>query len=123
MMDLFDRWPSYAERGTGYSLDRAQIVWFFDQFMPSDGDPSDPYLFPLAAQDLAGLPPALVMTAEFDPLRDEGIAYAEKLARDGVAVEHLHADDQMHGFLMLTGVVSRAGQLADRVADALATRV
>ena len=59
------------------------------------------------------------MTAEFDPLRDEGVAYAERLAQDGVAVEHLHADDQMHGFLLLSRAVDRAGRLVDRLADAL----
>ena len=60
------------------------------------------------------------MTAEFDPLRDEGIAYAERLAAAGVAVEHLHVPDQMHGFLMVDRVIRRAGELIDRLADALA---
>jgi acetyl esterase len=84
------------------------------------GERSDPYLFPLTAADLSGLPPALVMTAEFDPLRDEGIAYAERLAAAGVPVEHVHAADQMHGFLLLDRAIARAGELTDRLADALA---
>ena len=91
---------------------------------PADFDPADPYrdpyLFPLGAPDLAGLPPALVMTAEFDPLRDEGIAYAERLTAAGVPVEHLHADDQMHGFLLVDRAIARAGELIDHLADALA---
>ena len=62
------------------------------------------------------------MTAEFDPLRDEGVAYAERLAAAGVAVEHVHADDQMHGFLLLDRAIDRAGELIDRLADALAAR-
>jgi acetyl esterase len=120
--DLPGRWPSYQERGTGYTLDRQLMSWFFEQYLPAGHDPQDQYLLPLAAPnlDLSGLPPALLMTAEFDPLRDEGIAYAERLAAASVAVEHLHAEDQMHGFLMLDRAIVRAGQLIDHLADALA---
>jgi acetyl esterase len=125
-VDLPGRWPSHAERGTGYTLDSGLVKWSLDQYLPPDFDPTDPYrdpyLFPLAAPDLSGLPPALVMTAEFDPLRDEGIAYAERLTAAGVQVEHVHAEDQMHGFLMVDRAVARAGQLIDRLADALAAR-
>lgn len=120
LLDMPDRWPSYRERGSGYMLDRAQLEWYLGHYLPAGCDREDPYLFPLAARDLAGLPPALVMTAEFDPLRDGGIAYAEKLAEHGVAVERLHAEDQMHGFLLLSRVVAKAGELVDRAADALA---
>jgi acetyl esterase len=118
--DCFGRWPSYAARANGYTLDRDQLAWFFAHFMPTAGSADDPSLFPLVARDLSGLPPALVMTAEFDPLRDEGVAYAERLAKAGVRVEHLHADDQMHGFLMLGRAVARAERLVERTADALA---
>jgi len=121
LMDALDIRPSRSERGRGYILDSDQVRWFLDNYLPVDCDPADPYLFPLASRDLSGLPPALVMTAEFDPLRDEGVEYAEKLAQAGVTVEHLHADDQMHGFLMLSRAVARAGQLVDHVADALAS--
>lgn len=120
-MDVVDSWPSHGTRGSGYILDREQLRWFLDNAIPAEFDTADPYLFALASSDLSGLPPALVMTAEFDPLRDEGIAYAEKLAQAGVEVEHLHADDQMHGFLLLSRAVDRAGQLVDRLADALAS--
>ena len=118
--DMCDRWPSYEERGTGYTLDGEFARWSLRNYLPDDHDPSDPYLLPLAAGDLSGLPRTLLMTAEFDPLRDEGIAYARRLQAAGVAVEHVHIEDQMHGFLLLDRVVARAGELIDRLADALA---
>jgi acetyl esterase len=119
--DAPGRWPSYTERGSGYTLDRQSLSWFMEHYLGADGQrrAPDQYLFPLAAADLGGLPPALVMTAEFDPLRDEGIAYAERLAAAGVEVEHLHAADQMHGFLLLDRAIARAGELIDHLADAL----
>jgi acetyl esterase len=117
--DQFDRWPSYRERGTGYTLTRDELEWYFGHYLPGGADPDDPYLFPLAAEDLHGLPPTLVMTAEFDPLRDEGIAYAEKLAAAGIAVRHVHAADQMHGFLLLERIIPRAGALLEVLAGAL----
>jgi acetyl esterase len=124
--DVPGRWPSHEQRGTGYTLDGPLLRWFFAQNVPPSHDPADPYrdpyLFPLAAPDLAGLPPALVMTAEFDPLRDEGVAYAQRLAAAGVAVEHVHAEDQPHGFLLLDRAIDRAGALIDHLADALAAR-
>ena len=118
--DEFDRWPSYSERGSGYILDRALLRWYFDHFLPDGSSPEVPYLVPLAAEDLSGLPQTLILTAEFDPLRDEGIEYARRLDDAGVAVEHVHVPDQMHGFLLLGRVIPRAGALVDRVADSLA---
>jgi acetyl esterase len=118
--DRIDRWPSYAERGTGYILDRELMRWYFGHYLAEGARTEDPYLYPLAADDLSGLPPALVLTAEFDPLHDEGVAYAKRLADAGVAVEHVHASDQMHGFLLLGRVVASAGSLIDRTADSLA---
>lgn len=122
LMDSGDRWPSRGEYGSGYTLDIQQVRWFLDNYMPPKCDPADPYLFPIVNRDLSGLPPTLVMTAEFDPLRDEGISYAQKLSQAGVIVEHLHAADQMHGFLLLSRAVDRAGQLVAYLADALASQ-
>ncbi len=122
MTDVFDNHPSYRERGTGYALDRELMRWYLNHYLPPEWDPRDRYLYPLTADSLAGLPPAVVMTAEFDPLRDEGVAYARKLAADGVSVRHVHAEDQMHGFLMMDRAVRRAGELIDFLADALAAQ-
>jgi acetyl esterase len=118
--DLFDRWPSCRERGTGYTLDREFALWAFRNYAPSFDALKDPYLVPLAASDLSGLPSTFMMTAEFDPLRDEGVAYAQRLMAAGVEVEHVHVEDQMHGFLLLDRAVVKAGVLIDRLADAIA---
>jgi acetyl esterase len=120
--DMCDRWPSYQERGDGYILDAELARWFVGNYMPVGHDPADPYLFPLAADDLNGVVPTFIVTAEFDPFRDEGIAYAQKLAAAGVMVEHVHVEDQMHGFLLLDRAIGKAGTLIDRFADMLSCR-
>jgi acetyl esterase len=122
MTDGHGRLPSRQERRTGYTLDEESLLWFMGNYLPAGARAEDPYLFPLSAPDLSCLAPAFVMTAEFDPLRDEGIAYAERLAAAGVPVEHLHVEDQMHGFLLLDRAVARAGVLIDRLADALSAQ-
>ena len=70
----------------GYYLTRADVIWFWEQYLRNDADASDPYAVPLQAPELAGLPPALVITAEFDPLRDEGEQYAHRMREHGVPV-------------------------------------
>ncbi len=120
--DRFDRWPSYRERGEGYILDRRLMEWYYGHCLPAGAREPPPYFVPLDVEDLSGLPPTLILTAEFDPLRDEGREYARRLAAAGVPVEHVHAARQMHGFLLLGRVVPEAARLVDRVGDALAAR-
>lgn len=121
LTDLGEDWPSYHERGTGYVLDAELVRWYAGKYVPEGHDPNDPYLFPLNSQDLTGLAPTVLLTAEFDPLRDGGIAYLKRLAAAGVAVEHIHAEDQIHGFLLLDRVVSKAAKLIDQLADVLSS--
>jgi acetyl esterase len=95
---------SYLANAEGYLLEREQMQWFFDCY--TDGgkfDAADPSISPLRAADLHGLPPALVLTAEYDPLRDEGEAYAAKLRDAGVVVEQRRYDGLIHGFFGLSG--------------------
>ena len=87
--------PSYTENADGYVLTTALMHWFWDHYCDVD-QRSDPKASPLRAPDLRGLPPAMIVTCEFDPLRDEGDAYARALAAAGVSVEHLQAQGQTH---------------------------
>jgi acetyl esterase len=123
--DLTSSLPSYVENGTGYLLEAATIVWFYDHYL--DGaDPRHADASPLFVDDLAGLPPALVLTAEFDPLRDEGEAYAERMRDAGVAVTTSRYDGMIHGFYGLDSIFDTSKQAtAETVAalrDALDTR-
>lgn len=117
---MYDETASYDELATGYSLNRDFMHWFLDHYIDARTDRDDPYLFPSRAADLGSLPPALVLTAEFDPLRDEGAEYAEKLRSAGVAAEHWHLENQMHGFLMQDRAIARASETIDNVGRWLA---
>ena len=98
--DPFGDHRSRAENATGYFLDQPTMEWFFTHYVGSVADlrDDDPRVSPMRGT-LAGLAPALVVTAEFDPLRDEGEAYAARLAEAGVAVDVVRYDGMIHGFL------------------------
>ncbi len=92
---------SMTEFADGYLLTRADMVWVWAQYLTGDADHSNPYACPAAAKDLTGLPRATVITAEFDPLRDEGEAYAQRLQEARVPVVCTRYKDVTHGFMSL----------------------
>ena len=114
--DLTRSHPSVQENGEGYLLTAKGMEWFNDHYLGPDGDPKDPHASPLFAEDLSGLPPALVVTCEYDPLRDEGEAYAARLRDAGVPVELRRYDGQIHGFITLRMVVEEGGAALDDIA-------
>ena len=116
--DLTASLPSHVENGTGYLLDEGTMRYFLGCYL-GDGDPRDPDASPLFADDLSGLPPALVLTAGFDPLRDEGEAYAERLREAGVAVVTSRYDGMIHGFYGLDNLVDEARRATDETTTAL----
>ena len=99
---------SFRERGSGYIFGAADMAWFWDQYLPDPERRVDPDASPLRSDDLAGIAPAYVAIAEYDPLRDEGIAYAERLRAAGVPVTLRRYEDQMHGFALMIGVLDVA---------------
>jgi len=114
----FER-ASYRENAEGYLLTRDVMQWFWDQYVPESTRRHDPYAAPLRAPDLSGLPPALVVTAEYDPLRDEGEAYARRLEEAGVRVRCRHYPGMIHGFLSFADVVDQGKEAVAEAGTAL----
>jgi len=106
--DMAFRSESYISNGQGYFLTKDMMAWFGDQYMPKGHDVEDPLLSPLYAEDLSGLPPATVITAEYDPLRDEGEAYGKRLQEAGVPTKIVRYDGMFHGFFSMNGAVDQA---------------
>ena len=114
-VDVLDESPSFIEHGDGYVLTRDIMDWFISHYRP---DPFDWRASPLLAESLAGVAPALVITAEYDPLRDQGIAYARRLQAEGVAVTHTNYDGMVHAFFQLGPLVDAAKQAVSQIAAA-----
>jgi cation diffusion facilitator CzcD-associated flavoprotein CzcO/acetyl esterase/lipase len=110
---------SYLEPANQLIVGRETMAWFWDHYLPDPSRRTDPDASPLRATTLAGVAPALILTAEHDPLRDEGEAYAKRLAEFGVRVEHERFDGQMHGFFQLVGLLPGSAAGLDYVAEAI----
>jgi acetyl esterase len=102
--------PSYRENADSYGLTRDTMIWFWDHYLTDPSEAALPYVSPLRARDLSGLPPALVVTAEYDPLRDEGEHYAEKLRTAGTPAITSRWDGMNHGFFFWVGRVDKAAE-------------
>lgn len=110
---------SYDENAEGYILERETIEWFRQQYVKNPIHGRNAYFAPLLADDLSDVPPATIVTAGFDPLRDEGVAYADRLETAGVEVRHEHYEEMVHAFVQLTGLVDAADDALEMLAGEL----
>ena len=111
--------PSLERLAAVPPIPRPTIQWFQEQYLPGPDAARDWRASPLLAPDVAGTAPALVVTAGFDPLQDEGADYAARLEQAGVPVQHRHFPGQIHGFLTMGRVVPQTAVLLDEAAAAL----
>ncbi|MBV9664204.1 MAG: alpha/beta hydrolase, partial [Actinobacteria bacterium] len=109
---------SYVENAEGYLLTAGLMQWFWDHYT-DEPQRSDPLASPLRADNLGDLPPAVVVTSEFDPLRDEGVAYAEALEKSGTTVRHIAARGHIHTSLTAVGVVPSGAEYRAEMVEAL----
>ncbi len=118
----FDR-DSYTDPENQLMLSRASMIWFWDHYAPDAAQREHPEASPLRAEDLSGLPPAIVLTAGHDPLRDEGQAYAKRLEEAGVPVTFKNFPRQMHGFFTILRVLPGSASGLDFVAENLTSHL
>ena len=111
--------PSYLENGDGFGLNYDTMVYFFQCYVRDEADASNPYVVPMAADDLSGLPSAFVLTCEYDPLRDEGEAYAERLREAGVPTTLSRYDGQVHALFNAGVPFTRTWDAINEAADEL----
>ena len=110
---------SYLDKADGYLLSRDDMMWFWEHYLAKEEDGAEAYASPLRAADFSRLPPALVVTAEHDPLRDEGEAYARRLEAAGNRVRQIRYDGMIHGFLRRTQSLDRARAIIRELGDIL----
>ncbi|MFK4071698.1 alpha/beta hydrolase [Streptomyces sp. NPDC029674] len=121
VLDAAQDTDSYRENAEGYFLTAAHMRWFWEQYLGPGGDGAHPLASPLRAADPTGLPPAYLVTAGCDPLRDEGLAYAERLRAAGVDVIAAHHPRMFHGFLGFPDVLPEAAEALRGAAEAIAS--
>jgi acetyl esterase len=118
-VDITGSFPSHVENGRGYLLTSDLIDWFMNHYIPAGTDLKQADLSPWFVEDLSALPPALVITAEFDPLRDEGEAYAERLQKAGVEARAIRYDGMTHAFYGLDAFFPASSAAIAASVDAL----
>lgn len=119
LVDYYDESPSMQQYAEGHFLTRAGMDWFKDSYLPSREAGLEPSASPMYARDVGGLPPAMIITAECDPLRDQGEAYARKLQAAGVPIELKRYEGMIHVFLQFAAVLDTAKAAMKDMASAL----
>ncbi|MEU3628370.1 alpha/beta hydrolase [Amycolatopsis coloradensis] len=117
--DISERRPSQLEFAGSPALSAKQIAWFMDHYLPDGTDHLDPRVSPLLAQDLTGLPRTIVTIAGFDPLRDDGLAYAAALTANGVPAEVIHERELVHGYIAFTAISPSSRRATRRLVRAI----
>lgn len=117
VLDFEDTSPSRETFAEHHLIDRATLQADLADYLPEDADPADPRISPLRALNLKGLPTAIIHTAEFDPMRDEGNAYARRLLAAGVAVEHTCHDGMIHNFHAMGAVLPQAQMILSQIGE------
>ena len=115
-----DRWASISENATGFLLTESSMRWFYRHYVGKEYFVDEPYAAPLRAADLSNLPSAQVITAQYDPLRDEGAAYAAALASAGVNTHYECVPRLIHGFWSFADMVPAAAEVREAACDRLA---
>jgi len=110
---------SYRQNAGGYGLSREDMIWFWRQYLKTPEDGENPRASPLLARSHENLPPALIVTAEYDPLRDEGEAYGESLRRSGVPVAVVRYEGTIHGFVTMAKILPEGRDAIARAVDFL----
>ena len=110
---------SYIDNAEGYQLSRDGMIWYWDHYLEDKEAANNPYAAPMKAESLQNLPPALIITAEYDPLRDEGKAYAERLKAEGVTTQYTMYSGMIHGFFGMASVVDKGRAAVKEAADAM----
>jgi len=119
VIDFTLSFPSIAMPPTECLVPRDDLAWYYRTYCGNQCAPKDPRVSPIYAPDLSGLPPALIIAAEYDTLRDEAAAYAERLSAAGVGTRYLCASGMVHGFLQMRGLVAEAQAATEAIARAL----
>jgi acetyl esterase len=118
-----DRKSYHQYDGTELILNRRDMAWFWEHYAPDPAARANPYASPLRASDLSGLPPAYIVTAEHDPLRDEVFAYADRLRAVGVPVEHRHYGEEIHAFFTFVNLLDDADKAVSEAGAAIRAAV
>lgn len=119
MLDLTFSFPSHKELDKGYLLDESSLIWYREMYIGSEHDPKKPLISPLWFSNFSGLPPAFLLTCEFDPLKDEGKAYADKLQQAGIPIYFREYEGMTHGFFQMPGILDEASLAITSASESL----